>query len=441
MRAATTTAQTLPPPDSGPYSYDGFVPEDSYTDPVFGSVVRRITKDHGKDNLYGRNMCWSADGRRYLHRTEQVAGKHDAWDVIEVGSGLVTHTGIPFGSIAADGGFDAVDPDVLYALVGAELRRIRLQAGGTWVVDNALIFPSPLLEVGGSINWMDAHGRYILVRTGAEPSARVWDLDELRAGPYAGAIDATATVGAGSYLGISPDGEFVVGFDSRPGTGVSGVGQGVSWRIDHAQRKIASAPTVFWSLCGDHGAFCSPSDGRTYFVTYNCYSHPGLWRVDVSNNADGLDEQGQMALPHNAELLRFTTWQDFGHVSAVARGPRSDWVFVSTEDAADEPNGPTIPWHPYRQEILAVHVLSGEVQRLAHHRSRFAEDYQAQPRVSCSWEGDVVGWASNYNRPGVVDVFGIPFSPAPEPGPEPPATLPVTIQLGDRRFVGTVSEQ
>ena len=65
----------------------------------------------------------------------------------------------------------------------------------------------------------------------------------------------------------------------------------------------------------------------------------------------------------------------------------------------------------YRQEIIAINVLTGEVGRLAHHRSRsILQDYFASPRLSASWGGKVVGFASNFNRNGVNDIYMIPLS-------------------------------
>jgi len=402
-----TPPASTPPPATGPFAYNTFVPLANYADPVHGTTVRRITADHGRDDLYGRNMCWSADGRRYLHRTQGVPGKRDAWDVIDVASGAVTHTGIPFGTIAADGGFDAAISSMLFVLNGNEIRRIVLQPDGRWTDMVYFIMHEPLRELGGSINWFDASGQYMLVRYGPEPSVRLYDRLNLSEGPYANPIDASNTIDRGSYLGLSPDGQYVVGFDSRK-IGVSGVGQGLSWRIDHANRSVELKPTAFWSLCGDHGAFVSASDGRNYFITYDCYSHAGIWRADITNDACGLGEADQQALPNNKLLLALPTWQDFGHVASVARGPRRDWVYVSTEDTTDHLNGPTEPWHAYRQEILAIHVLSGQVHRFAQHRSRsVGDDYYRQPRISCSWDGSMIGWASNFNQANAVDVYGI----------------------------------
>jgi hypothetical protein len=427
--AALTGADVYAPPAGGLFAYNSFVPLPipgaAYVDPVFGETVRRLTADHGQDDLYARNMWWNADATRYVHRTGNVAGKVDAWDVIDVSTGLVTHTGIPFGSFAEDGGFDPIDPDVLYYLVQnrgdglGEIHRVTLEPNGSWSDTVYFIAPGPLAGLGGSMNWVDAGGRYMLVRYGPEPSVHLYDRRDLTAGPYGNPIDASPYVDAGAYLGLSPDGQYVVGYDSRR-VGLGGVGQGVSWKVDHPSRAIASTPNIFWSLCGDHGSFISASDGRNYMITYDCYTEPGLWRVDITNNAEGLDEAQQRALPHNQLLLAYPNWSSFGHVSTVARGPLRDWAFASTEDDGDTFNGGEAdgdgmitPWHAYRQEIVAVNVLTGETRRLAHHRSRnIGSDYYSQPRLSSSWDGDVVGFASNFNAPGVVDVYVVPFAPA-----------------------------
>src|SRR5206468_2620409 len=148
--------------------------------------------------------------------------------------------------------------------------------------------------------WFDASGRYMLVRYGAEPSVRLLDRQNLAAGPYANPINGLPFIDTGSYLGLTPDGKFIVGFG--PG-GRYNLGRGLSWRIDHANRTIAATPNEFWSLCGDHGMFISASDDRNYMITNDCYTSAGLWRVDITNNAAGLNKAQQRALPNNKRPL------------------------------------------------------------------------------------------------------------------------------------------
>src|SRR5262249_37946316 len=150
------------------------------------------------------------------HRTNGVPGKADNWDVIDVATGTITHTGVPFGSIAADGGFDPVNPDVLYYLVQdrgdrhGEIHQVTLNPGGTWSDVVYFTAPAVLDGLGGSMNWLDATGRFMLVRYGAEPSVYVYDRQSLTAGPYGNPIDGRNYIDQGAYLALSPDGKFVV---------------------------------------------------------------------------------------------------------------------------------------------------------------------------------------------------------------------------------------
>jgi len=421
------------PPATGTYAYNSFVPANtpgfSYTDPVFNQTVRRLTTDHGKDDIYGRNMWWNANETRYLHAT--AAG---TLSVISVATGVVTHSGIPSGGpFAADAGFDPVDPNALYYYGANGIHRVTLQASPPGFWTDALYWAPPggasLNKLGGSINWLDRTGRYMVVRYGPEPSVYVYDRQNLAAGPYANPIDGHYVDSpCNSYVGISPDAQYIVGYCSSNGPNFGPDGEGVSWQLNHVARTVATTPNVFWTLCGGHGAFISPSDGRDYMVVANCYDLNQLWRVDITNNAAGLDNVQQKALPNNRLLIEFFTWHEAVHIATVAQG---DWAFVSTEDGTDtlnsgtpDPNGKITPWHPYRQEIIQVNVITPAIRRLAHHRSRFFPNcnspypgycnYYNQPRVSVGWSGKVVGFASNFNQlggdsTGVVDIYALPL--------------------------------
>jgi hypothetical protein len=163
--------------------------------------------------------------------------------------------------------------------------------------------------------------------------------------------------------------------------------------------------------------YVSASDGQDYAVV-NDYWTPNVWLADITNNALGKCASQQHSLPNNKLLLSGLSWNDSRHISAVARGPLRDFAFVSTEDVTDtfnsggdDGNGMISPWRVYRQEIIAINVLTGQIWRVAQHRSRsIASDYAYQPRVSVSWGGEYVGWASNFDQPGIVDVFAVHFN-------------------------------
>jgi len=187
---------------------------------------------------------------------------------------------------------------------------------------------------------------------------------------------------------------------------------------------------MFWNLCGDHGALTSASNGKNYMVTFNCYSGvPGVYRVDITLNQAGRSVPQQLAAN---TLLVPLEWSDAGHFSAVSKGPLADWVFVSPESVIDTYNSSTAGWTPFKQEIVAVNVLTLEVRRLAHHRSRSINVvYSNMPRVSTSWDGSVVMWASNFNDNtpvGYADLYAIqsPLGPqVPPVGMSAPQNLRV----------------
>ncbi|PYK92173.1 MAG: hypothetical protein DME36_14345, partial [Verrucomicrobia bacterium] len=407
-----------PPPATGPFAYDNFVPAlsvgASYTDPVFGSTVKRVTTDGAFDNLYARNMWWNADETRYWHY-----GK-----VMNLVTNTVEYSGMPNGD-TSNTGFDPVDPNVYYYFSGSSIHKVTLQGGGTWT--DTVYFTAPggatIKDLGGTLNWFDASGRYMLVRYGAEPSVYIYDRQNMAAGPYANPVSGAVTADSNGYVGLSPDGQYIIGYEDVGG--VYGMGQGVSWKINHTTRSVAASPTIFWSLCGDHGAFISASDGRNYMIVFNCHNFDEIWRVDITNNANGLTEDQQKALPNNQRLLGPLDWSVTGHLTTVAKGPFADWAFFTTEDSNDGFNGGVSSWFPYRQEVIGLNVMTGEVRRLAHHRSRsLGANYFYQPRVSVSWSGKFVGWASNFNQSGVANIYAVPFA-----GPSSPDTTPPTVSM------------
>lgn len=384
-----TAYNTLPNPAAGA----------SYVDPVFGTTIRRLTGDRKPDDIYASNMHWSADGSRYAH----------LGSIIDVATGKVTHS-VPLGSSSPDAGFDPVDRDVYYYLSGATIKKVVLGASGAKVESTFYTASGALAGFGGSVNWWSADGRVFLVNVGG--TVRVIEKATLQ--PYAGSITG---LGGGGWLGLAPSGNHAVGYWGNTGR---------AWTIDHVAKTVGPQVQFWIGLCGDHAVPISGSDGKDYCVVINCNNTDGIFRVAVDNNAVGKTEAQQMALPGNVRLIPSEPqWQNEKHFSSVARGPLQDWAFVSMEfKAGDTFNATPSGWPPYRQEIVGVNILTGEVRRLAHHRSRsLNDDYGYQPRVSCSWGGEVVGWASNFNQAGGSDIYAAIVSVTPTLPPPPPSPV------------------
>lgn len=393
------------PPSSGTFAYNTFKPGASgfpglggtYVDPVFGSTIKRLSADTGRtnnDDIYAKHQA-NSNGTLAFHRVS--AGVN----IINVNSGSIVYSSQPQGINGAEMHWDANDPDKYYYFSGSNLVRRNLAAQTNTTIK---AFPSSLQSNGGSLNIQSRTGRYFTVRYGG--TNKVWDsqLDII----YSGSVTPSDSTG---WVSITPDGNYLV----NAGSGI------YSQAIDHTTRTISSTKVMFWSLCGDHGVLISATNGKNYFITFNCNNDPSVYRVDITLNQSGRSPVQQAAA--NQKLIQ-TVWDDAGHFSAVSKGVYADWVFVSPESVIDTYNSSTSGWTAHKQEIIAINVMTLAVRRLAHHRSRsINSNYYNMPRVSTSWDGSVVMWTSNFNTnspTGYSDMYVIqsPLGAIP-PGPLP----------------------
>jgi hypothetical protein len=396
LKNQDTAAHAPPSGTAAQYDYNLFTPSASnfpavgnyYSDPVFGAAVRRLTNIGARTNnedIYAHHWA-NADGTLAFSRSSQL-------DIIKVADGTKPYVAQPLGNPGFELYWDALDPDKYYYYNGASLMRRSLSAQTNATMKT---FPATLQSLGGSLNFQSRDGRYFIVQYSG--TAHIWD--SLTDTIYAGAVTPLSSSG---WVSITPDGKYMV---------TAGGWQHYSYAIDHTAKRIASSPIMFWDRCGDHGVLISASDGKSYFITHSCYNTPGVYRVDISKNQSGRTDAQQLA---DNQLLVATAWaNNDGHMSAVSRGPLADWVFVDTENMDDGFNSSTAGWTPYKNEIIAVNVTTLQVRRLAQHRSRGmniqGNGYYNQPRVSCSWDGSVVLWTSNYNvssPTGYADMYVI----------------------------------
>jgi len=376
---------------------------EAYVDPVFGGTIRRLTSRVGNRNqedIYAHHWA-NANGTLVFSRIVDQGG-NNVGRILNAATGQVVYNDQPGmgGASAIDIAWDAVDPSLYYYYSGLSLVQRNLCALTDTIMKT---FPAPLEPNGGSLNTQDRSGRYFTVRYGG--TNKVWD--KITDAIYAGSVTPLNSTG---YVAITPDGNYLVtaaGLTAPPNI------EHYSFKIDHVNKRIASTPTQFWGLCGDHGALISASDGHNYFITHNCLNDANTYRVDITLDQAGKTEAQQIAA--NQVLLQgvFGKTGD-GHLSAVSKGPNQDWAFADIETFSDDPfNGTPSGWAPYEQEIVAMNVVTLEVRRYAHHRSRgLASSYYAQPRVSCSWDGSVVLWTSNFNISapvGYSDLYSMPF--------------------------------
>jgi hypothetical protein len=382
-----TTTGSLGPPanyESFTVTSGGFpAVNSSYTDPVFGTQVWRVTNhypDDGDSLLHNKNQNWNADGTVYLHNAPGSV------NLINPSTGATIRTGVPWANDAAEeASFDPVLPDVYYYLDGtANLRQYAVGAGTTSTLKT---FGSTLAAVGGTTDWIDRTGRYFLLNIAGV--GRVWDkqTDTL----YSGTISMTGITGSTGWAGISPDGNYIIRSISTGNW---------SHAINHTTDTVDSTGIMFWNVCFDHGDVMSASDGKTYMITGACLLERWHYRVDVS-----IDQAGRSTTLQAADNQRLFPSDASGvtgnsHYSCASHGANQDWCMASIEDTGDTIGSPGT-WYAYKNELVFAHMVAPfEVYRLVHHRSRPPNSFCRTPRSSLNWQGTVVLFSSNMSVTG-----------------------------------------
>jgi hypothetical protein len=391
-----TDALAHPPPMSGAFGYNTFKPGASgfpavggtYVDPVFGATVRRLTNEVGSQSdseIYSRNGFFNADGTLMHHRTPSGHA------IIDTATGAVVRK--PPVMFNDQSSFDPVDPDAWWSFDKSGSSPVLTKYSVSRPAQTTTkTLPGNLGQNGGSVDWIDRSGRYMVLSVGG--ATRVYDVQG--GALYAGAIPGSYG-GGGGWFGISPDGNYVI--TSTPQTS-STPPLSHSWWIDHATKAVRTTPVLFWTLGGGHADIVSASNGKTYFVGWDSHTTSDVYAVDVSLPQTHANVTQQLA--QNKKLV-VVGWSDQGHFSRVSRGALQDWCFASIE------SGESAVWRPYQQEILMMNVLTQEVRRLAHHRSRITSSYVSQPRVGAAWDGRVVCWTSNFGAggSGYADLYAL----------------------------------
>jgi len=323
----------------------------TYQDPRFNNgagsaeTIRRALNYISGNEHYARNGYWSPDNRYFMRGNATGNG----W-VMDMTTGAdVRALGGVYGS---DIGFDPTNSDRIYYynLAAGTLRQILVSTGADTLVKSF----GAALEQLTSVDQWDASGRYFVVRYGG--ITRIWDKVEdvvYTGGPTRG--------GGGGWAGITPSGNHLVIAD----------GQIWACTLNHATNTIGAIRNII--NAHDHADITSASDGNDYVVCVG-FAHPNdIVKVNL-------------ATPVETALFPYDSSVDEQHVSCAG-----DWGWVSIET-----NGPAGGGgHPYKNEIVRANVVTGAVERYAHHRSFSDADYYAQPRVCASWDGTRIAWSSD----------------------------------------------
>lgn len=406
---ALTDSGNHPPATSGTYNYNatpnvyaGLTLGDTDTDPVFGETIKRFT-DRGAeantDNYYTFH-AFNADGTLYFN-----------WDgglqIRNTSDGSVAYANQPTGNLAAyEIRWDMVDADKYYYPNSTSLMRRNLAAQTDTTMRNFTTESSgaSLESMGGSVNYQSANGRYFIVQYNG--TVKLWDsqTDTI----YSGSVTPADT--ESGWTGITPSGNYIVTQDVQPRADPNT--PHYAYPVNHGTTSIGATPNSYWGMGGSHGALISCSDNNDYGIIFENYGEGAVYACDLSQDIGDLTDAQQRAACIKLLDVGFAEVGPNGHFSAVSVGSNQDWVFVGLESETenDDFNQAVGTWEAYKQEIIAINVLTLAKRRLAHHRSRACGVYEHQPRVSCSPTGNRVLWVSNMNDStptGYADVYGI----------------------------------
>ena len=380
-----------------PPNYDTFTPPakgQSYTDPVFGCKITRITDAIAMGwveatHFYNTVNAFNADDSYlFLYGSAPLI-------VDSSGNVVVSESNMPATNSSIEV-WDTTNPKVIYYTNGNQFIKGTITGTGP----NATISPTVLatfsqyssVVIPGDMD-ISNDGLHIWLTNASSMGGDLYTADifpiTLNAGNGNATSAAIGTVMAGvTYhkLQIVPNnGVSVEGNGNRTiynpnGTVYNVPGGGTNahtdWGVDSTGKMVAAS--IWYSGTAQNG----------------CPSGWGYSLLDLTSNSvrlclnDGIQNIGNAS--HNSG--RDT---QSGH-----------WIVFSDDDSGTCPsssywcfNNPTnmTGWSLYAGEILIWDDL-GNTVRLAHHRSRTDENYWAQTRASISRDGKYIVFDSNYNQ-------------------------------------------
>jgi len=406
-----------------PPNYYSFAPPPvnaSYTDPVFGTSIKRITDamvtpdDAGVGNLeyitneYSTMSPFNIDNTRLILQHESYYGLYD-------GNGRFLRD-LPFAVYASsEPRWSRKDPSILYFINDNTLYKIDVETSDISTV-----------HVFGEYNSVSGHGESDISFDGDH---FVLAGDDRHVFVYEISSDSKSPVfdnGGRSFdsLYITPDNNVTITWLESGTKRYNGIE--LYDRNMNFLRQVTHA--------GGHMDVTRDVNGDEVLVWINS-ADP----LPIPNCENGIVKV-RLADGHQTCLAEFD-WNLAVHVSAP---DNSGWLFMETYDPRDP--DPDAGWLPYTDEILQVKLDGTQTRRLLHHRSRPFNDYYYEPRASVSHDGTKLVYSSNYglqaqlgypNDYGDVYLVSVPGgdpdpspSPSPQPSPTPPP-LKVRIEQTD----------
>ena len=393
------------PDDDGQFDRDTWNPTNgsfpavggTYTDPVFSEVITRLTDVYpGSGSPLSTHHQWNADGTKFFwYQSNQAHVLNTAGTQVE--------TNIPGGfGTGEDAQWSPFDPDLYYYTSSQSIWRRNIATDTTTEIKN---FGANITGNGGK-SFMVVHPEddtanppnlLFVVTIGG--TSRVWDM--ARDTVLGGTLTNTDT----RWVGLTPDGRWIVRagntsavmFSLPINVLASTMGDGTT---------SGQTGTVFWeNMCFDHGDLVSLTNGKSYLITGACSFERWHYRVDVSLNQSGRTQTQQAA--DNLRLFQTDASGQTGntHYSCAMQGAMKNWCAAANEDTNETAATPGT-WYANKQEVLLIHMLSGKVFRLVHHRSYPLSGFCSNARVNLALTGVRAFYTSAHGLGGAEATCG-----------------------------------
>ncbi|OFV94292.1 MAG: hypothetical protein A3F68_08825 [Acidobacteria bacterium RIFCSPLOWO2_12_FULL_54_10] len=396
--APVTDSNVYPPPDY--YTFQPPGAGSGFTDPVFGTSVKRLSNALGTPNLdAGGNLIFITDeystASPFNADNSRILLVYQSYFALYDGSGNYLKT-LPFEiNSSSEPRWSHTNADILYYLFVNQLKQYNISTGAMSTVHTFSEYSSISGKGESDISYDGNH--FVLV--GDNRYVFVYEISTNTKGP---SLDANGKGFDSVY--ITPNNNVTVTWLQAGTSRYNGIE--LFDRNLNFLRQVAHA--------GGHMDVTLDTDGSEVLVWTN--SNDALPLAGCNNGFVKI----RLSTGQQSCLLSID-WTLAVHISGT---DNSGWVFAETY-APSDPSPQSSNWVAYTNEILQIKLDGTEVRRLLQYRSRPFNSYNYMPRVSASHDGSRFIYSSNYGLQAILgypseysDVYLATLSgtPTPEPG-------------------------